>query len=91
MVQIIAGMTDPVRRLRPLVYSRGVGLNVAEDDAGARSMLALSFILWKVHGLCVWNADESAEVAVKIGQNSAVEFSRACASAFDMSKVSTSS
>ena len=83
-------MTDPVRRLRLLVYSWGMGLNVAEDDAATRSMLALSFISWKVHRLCVWNADENDEVAVEIGRNSAVEFARASASAFDMSKVSIS-
>jgi len=48
-----------------------MGLNVAEDDAATRSMLALSFISWKVHRLCVWNADENDEVAVEIGRNSA--------------------
>lgn len=47
IAQIIARMTDPVRRLRPLVYSWGMGLNVAEDDAAARSMSALSSIFWK--------------------------------------------
>ena len=91
MAQIIARTTDPVRMLRPLVYCWGIGLNVAEDDAAARSMLALSFILWRVHRLCVWNADEGAKVAVEIGRNSAVEFARASARAFDMSKASTSS
>ena len=33
MARIIARMTDRVRRLRPFVYSWGMGLNVAEDDA----------------------------------------------------------
>ena len=44
IAQIIARMTDQVRRSRTLVYSWGMGPNVAEDDAAARSMLALSLI-----------------------------------------------